>query len=279
MMKNVRSLFGILLCLTFMGTLFLSVAPVSAAASLGNTVVDMADLLDSGEEEELQSRISELSAAWDMSFVVVTTDDADGKDSQDYADDYYDEHDYGEDGVLYLIDLDNGNVWISTSGMMIRYLTDQRIDWVIDAGYDYLHEEDYGAGLLELLDETEYYLNQGIPSNQYNEDVETGERDYYQKPKGITGTEILVALLIALVCGGAFFLSINGSYKMKRKAYKYPYWEKGRVQYTRKDDYFINQTVTRRHIPKDPSSGGGGGGSSVHTSSGGHSHGGGGRSL
>ena len=62
----------------------------------------------------------------------MTTEDAEGKTSEEYADDYYDYNGYAEDGALYLIDLDNGSVWISTAGKMIRYLTDERIDAVID---------------------------------------------------------------------------------------------------------------------------------------------------
>ncbi len=286
--KSIRFLFTLLctcLCVLALLCPLLMVLPrtvCAASGADGGKVVDMAGLLDSEKWQVVKSLAEDLSTEWNMSFVVVTTTDAEGKSSQDFADDYYDEHGYGEDGVLYLIDLDNRNVWISTAGTMIRYLTDERIDRIIDAGYDNLGDGDYGDGLLQMMEETEYYLNQGIPQNQYNEDVETGERDYYQEPKQITGTEILLAVAAALVCGGAFFLSVNGTYKMKRKSYQYPYWEKAKVHFNRRDDIFIRQTVTRRHIPKNPppSGGGGGGGlSSVHMSGGGISHGGGGRSL
>ena len=91
----------------------------------------------------------------------MTTEDAEGKTAEEYADDYYDYNGYAEDGVLYLIDLDNGSVWISTAGKMIRYLTDARIDAVIDAGYDNLKAKNYADGILEMLNETESYLEDG----------------------------------------------------------------------------------------------------------------------
>ena len=90
--------------------------------------------------------------------------------------------------------------------------------------------------------------------------------------------EIIVALLVGLVCGGIFFGIINARYKMKTGTYTYPFREKGKIQLIRRDDIFVNQTVTRRRIERDPPSGGGGR-SSVHTSGSGRSHGGGGRSL
>ena len=114
--------------------LLLLLVPVSAWADK-NTVDDQAGLFSQEEKQELTDRIVKLTTDWNMDFVVVTTEDAEGKTAEEYADDYYDYNGYAEDGVLYLIDLDNGSVWISTAGKMIRYLTDARIDAVIDAGY------------------------------------------------------------------------------------------------------------------------------------------------
>ncbi|MBP5793935.1 MAG: TPM domain-containing protein, partial [Spirochaetaceae bacterium] len=64
--------------------------------------------------------------------VIVTTSDAQGKSAEAYADDFYDENDFGtgsgKDGVLFLIDMDNRKIHVSTSGSMIDYLEDWRIE-------------------------------------------------------------------------------------------------------------------------------------------------------
>ena len=238
-------------------------------------VVDQADILTSQEEQAIGNRIEEMSEKWKQDFVVVTTYDAEGKDSEEYADDYYDDHGYQENGILYLVDLDNSNVWISTSGSMIRFLTDSRIDRVIDAGYSQLKSQNYGEGFLAMLDQTDTYMEAGILDNQYTYDVETGKVNRHY---GLTAGEIIVALLVGLACGGIFFGVINARYKMRTGTYTYPFREKGKIQLIRRDDIFVNQTVTRRRIERNPPSGGGGR-SSVHTSGSGRSHGGGGRSL
>lgn len=261
-------------------TILLLLVPVSAWADPA-VVDDQAELFSQEEEQELTSRIGELTADWHMDFVVVTTEDAEGKTSEEYADDYYDYNGYADDGVLYLIDLDNGSVWISTKGKMIRYLTDARVDAVIDAGYENLKDKDYAEGILQMLNETESYLEDGIPSNQYNYDTETGKVSRY---RSITVYEALGAAVVALLCGGGFVVAVLGSYRLKRKTYRYPYESQAKVRFTRRDDQYVNRIITHRRIPKNPppgSGGGGGGGgqSSVHTSSSGSSHGGGGRSL
>lgn len=244
----------------------------------GEMVVDQAGLFDQAQVQELENRIQELENAWDMDFVVVTTREADGKTSEEYADDYYDYQGYQEDGALYLIDLANGSVWISTKGDMIRYLTDERIDAVIDAGYENLKAKNYADGILQMLDETESFLQTGIPSNQYNYDTETGKVSRY---RSITPYEALGAGVLALLCGGGFAVAVLSSYRLKRKTYRYPYESQGKVHFTRREDRFVNRIITHRQLPKNPppSSGGGGGQSSIHTSSSGSSHGGGGRSL
>ena len=103
---------------------------------------------------------------------------------------------------------------------MIRYLTDARIDAVIDAGYDNLKAKNYADGILEMLNETESYLEDGIPSNQYNYDTETGKISRY---RSITVYEAIGAAVIALLCGGGFAASVLGSYRLKKKTYRYPY--------------------------------------------------------
>lgn len=278
-MKKIRWITGILSLLCFLvfsetGADVLTV--YGAQSDSAAYVVDQADILSQQEEQAIETRIEEMSQKWKQDFVVVTTNDAEGKDSEEYADDYYDYHGYQENGVLYLVDLDNGNVWISTSGSMIRFLTDRRIDRVIDAGYSQLKSHNYGEGFLAMLDQTEDYMEEGIPDNQYTYDVETGK---VSRHYGLTAWEIIIVLLLGLGAGGIVFASVNAKYQMKSGTYFYPFREKGRIQFTRREDIFVNQTVTRRKIPKNPPSNGGGGQSSVHTSSSGASHGGGGRSL
>ena len=61
-----------------------------------------------------------------MDVVIVTTYNTRSKSSQVYADDFYEENNIGRnnsgDGILLLIDLDNREVYISTSGAAIIIL-------------------------------------------------------------------------------------------------------------------------------------------------------------
>ena len=48
-----------------------------------------------------------------------------------------------QSGILFLIDMDNRELYISTNGQMIRYMTDSRINDVLDDVYNYAADADY----------------------------------------------------------------------------------------------------------------------------------------
>lgn len=246
-------------------------------------VYDQADLLTAQEEEELERLAKEYSENWNMNFLVVTTEDTEGKSSMEYADDFYDAcfpEASEEDGVLYLIDMDNREIYLSTSGEAIRYLTDSRIDRILDEAFEKVADGDYYGTFVEFFENTEYYLRQGIPSNQYNYDTETGEIDRYREPKRITAIELVIALVAALAAAGGTCAWIIGKYQLKFEDFHYDAYTDSDVKLSVKEDRLVNTFVTHRRIPKNTgSSGGGGSRSSVHHSSSGRSHGGGGRKF
>lgn len=251
-------------------------------------VYDQVELMTEAERLELHAKAMKLTEDWELNFVAVTTDDADGKTTQEYADDFYDELFPGEDGILYLIDMDHREIYVSTSGLGIRYLTDERIEKVLDAAYPYVSDGDYYMAFVEGMNRTQDFLREGIPLDQYNYQVETGERDYYtdsyEQPKEITKVEFLAALVSGLAAAAVTMGVIKAKYQLKFEDFHYDAYTDSDVRLSRKSDRLVNTFVTHRRIPRNDGnhgggSSGGGSRSSVHTSSSGSSHGGGGRKF
>ena len=84
-----------------------------------------------------------------------------------------------EDGVALLIDMDNREITISTCGIAIRYLTDSRIDNILDAAYAKISNGDYNGCMHSMLTGVETYYEKGISEGQYNYDSETGKISRY----------------------------------------------------------------------------------------------------
>lgn len=242
-----------------------------------NLVFDEANLFTPEDIIKLEEQANLLSETYELDIVIVTTDDVLGKTSREYADDFYDDGGFGigsgYDGILFLIDMDNREPYISTTGLGIRYLTDRRIESIIDQTFDGgLIEGDYYRAAMTFLDGTKVYLERGVPSDQYNEPE-------IIKPKNrLTMIEMLISLLVGLGLSGAFFLSIKIKYKMKKVPSHFSYRNNSIVNFKSNEDKLVNTFVTHRVIPKPSESSGSStsGKSTTHRSSSGRSHGGGG---
>lgn len=256
--------------------------PVFAESAGGALVDDRADLLTASEEDQLQSSAKTLADSTGYDYFVVTTDDAGGKEARDYAEDYYMDHKTTLDGVIYLIDMDNREVYIATSGIMRYYLDDERWNQALDDAYNYVVDGEYAKAFSAMLSDTEQYLKAGIRDKTYTVDENTGKVTYYETPKeySLELYEILGSLLLGLLAAALIFGITVGKYKMKIGNYSYSYRDNSQLKLHRRTDTLVNKVVTHRRIPKeDSSSGGGGHSSTVHTGSGGNSFGGGGRKF
>lgn len=253
---------------------------VVMAAQSGN-VYDDAELLTEDEINVLNTQIAEIQEHSGWNIYAVTTADAGGRSANAYADDFFDAHSpEQEGGVAVLIDMDNREIAISTCGEAIRYLTDRRVDSILDDAYNDVSEGEYGDCLLTMLEGIDSAYDAGIPSGQYNYDVETGEVSVYRT---ITWMEAVVALLLAAGAGAAVYAVVAGTYKLRFKTYKYDFRENSHVELRVNDDLFVNEMTTHRRIPRETSSSGSSshssGRSSTHRSSSGRSHGGGSRKF
>ncbi len=234
-------------------------------------VYDYADVLNEEEENSLRKLIAQKEAEIGCDIVLVTTKEEIGERPstresvlRDMADDFYDQNNFGfdmvhGDGVLLM---DNWyenqmSTWLSTCGAVYQKFSNQDIDEVLDAVYNYIEEDPYLA-YRAYVEVVSYKMS--------------GGRNY--------GFSVIFVLAIPIIAMLAFvFLKLQnpiGQETVPMAAYV----AGGRPVMRMQADELKNKFVTRRKIPRPESGGGGGshGGGGGHTSSSGVSHGGGGRS-
>ncbi len=275
-------------------------------------VFDRAGLLTSAQQDQVQQSAEAFEAAYGMSFVLLTSDEAHEGSTQAVADEFYTAGGFGPDeehsGALYYIDLAQRTHWLSTTGAMIDYMTQERIENAIDrcapllTNGDYaaaalrmidllsqavesgipcaplLTNGDYAAAALRMIDLLSQAVESGIPQDQYRYDVVTGQR-LTARHKVITTGELAVCLGVAAMAGLVFVRAVTRRYRLKGSTYVYDFRGQSRVEITGRQDDYLRTTTVRTRKPDPPSGGGGGGGgrgSAVHTGSRGVSHGGGG---
>lgn len=247
---------------------------VSAEKSL---VFDDAVLFSEDERVKLENEVNSLSNAYNMDIVIVTTNDTDGKTSREYADDFFDYGGFGvgdnHDGILFLIDMENREAYISTSGIGIRYLTDERIEKILDNVFDSgLGDGDYYGAAMGFLRGTKDYLESGIPSNQYNKPEKTKNK--------LTFTDVVISIIGGILTSSIFYFTTKSSYRTPKPANPFAYKKNSFMNLTSNEDKLIDTFVTHRVIPKPTdNSSSPSGSSTTHTSSSGNTHGGGGRKF
>lgn len=90
--------------------------------------------------------------------------------------------------------MDNRELCISTEGKMVRYLTDSRIEAVLDDMYGYAAAGDYYQAAGAFVEDLEVCYDNGIAADQYNYDSETGKISRY---RSVRWYEALFALAAA----------------------------------------------------------------------------------
>ena len=265
-------------------------------------VFDEADLLSETEEkviqQEIEARIQKLS----MDIIVVTIDDAYGKSAMNYADDYYDEHGFGYGdsygpGILFLLDMDNRELYISTAGEAISKFTDGEIDQMLDEIYYWASEGSWYDACMEFVEQVDQYAdNEEIAQNgYYDKDTDTFVEYTEEELRALRRKEAMARILspgsilskmgLAMIIGAVAVLIMRINVNRNTVPGGRVYMKAGSDRILQQFDHKTNTTVTKRHIPRNNTSsgtrsgGGGGGHSSVHRSSSGRSHGGGGRKF
>lgn len=269
-------------------TLSLGLFAGGALAAVTQTrVFDRADLFTAAQEEEIANAIADFQKATNMDFVVVTSNEAHGDASQqEIADSFYDKGGFGMDtehsGMLYYIDMYARQEYVSTTGVMIDIMTNERISQALDASNPLLRKGLYADAALAQIAKATQFVKAGIPEGQYRYDIVTGQQ-LTARHKALTSTEALVGAGACLLIGLIFVGAVSARYKLKGSTYRYDYAANAEMDITESRDDFIRTTVSR--VPKAPPPGksggfgGGGGGSGVHIGGGGVSHGGGGRGF
>lgn len=294
-----RGVLTVLGCLCLL-TIGICIRPVMRSEAAGQTtrvtgkqrVYDEAGLWSRDQTADLELKIEALRQEMNMDVVLVTIADAQGYSSEEYADTYYEDGGFGmgEDhsGVLLLMDMDNRQLYVSTEGAMIRFLTDDRIETLMDDAIPYMQQSDYGGAASAMLTDVGTFYNKGIPNGQYSYDRETGR---ISRHRSVRWYEALMALAVSAFCGGGACLNVRREYAMQEEQrqaanYHMAYRADAQFHYRNQNDVLADSSVMQNVIAQavNRGAGGGFGGSSgprstTHTSSGGRTHGGGGRGF
>lgn len=223
-------------------------------------VYDFADLFTDEEEQQLYTKITNYINEYNLDLAVVTIDE-NNKTPREYADDFYDYNDFNQQGgILFLIDMDNRKIYMSTTGQAIKMYNDYRINTALDEVYTYMSDEEYYEGTSNYIDKISDYAKKGVPTSN-NEEKSLTSSIFISLLIGLIGTAIIMAILIFK------------NRMVKKATTAREYLNKNSIKIQNMGEILISSNTTKHEIDHSSS------GSSTHTGSSGSSHGGGGHSF
>ena len=155
------------------------------------SIEDKADILTEEEESALLTTAVKMSKESGFEIRIVTTDDAEGKASSDYAESYYESLSEDYEGGCYLLDLDNREYYFATYGDLRFYITDDRLDELISNAGVKAREGDWMGVFSSMLADTEKYIDEGILPGTALYDVDTGEYTFYSVLDTLSREELM----------------------------------------------------------------------------------------
>ncbi len=227
-------------------------------------IYDYANLFTKDEESELLSKVKSYIKDTNMDMVIVTIAENNKNSAMVYADDFYDYNDFGignsKDGILFLIDMDTRELWISGTGKGVTIYNSKNINSILDDCYSYAPNEQYFDCASKFIDSAKaIYLKETTPRNLY-----------INWSLGLLG-----AFLISIVVSTAFCMIQKSKHKAVRLATNADtYLDRCSIKILNSKDRFVRTHTSR--TPRTTSSSGSSG-RSTHIGSSGISHSGGGR--
>ena len=147
--------------------------------NLDDKVFDNADLLSEEEEEQLQQQIQTLAPELSLDLVIVTEDDARGMSAEEYARAFYEINAFGyetddQSGLLFLIDMDNSEIFLYTAGTAVDTYPDDVLDEMLDRIIAFMYKDDSYGACGEFLETAQ---QMGIAAGEGECDAGRGDRE------------------------------------------------------------------------------------------------------
>ena len=273
-------------------TLMLSLSAVRAeqVGRLLPLLVDDADILTDSEENVILNLLESVSEDIECEVAVVTVDSLDGKSAQAYADDFYDFYGYGtgsgDDGILFLLAMDEREWAFTTYGIAIRAIPNYALDEIADRIVPDLSSGDYCDAFTEYAelarDYVVHYRATGSVLGFAGYDDDFDDDFYRDDDSGLSvGKKFVISIIVSAVIALIVMLTIKSGMKTIRpNNFAKAYITENSLNLRVSRDTFLYRNVTRIRRESDSSrhsgSRGGriGGGGGTHVSSSSRSHGG-----
>lgn len=176
-------------------------------AQMSSHMVDKGDLLDRAEEENLLEQLDEISHRHQLDVVVVTVKNLEGQSAEEYAQNLFEaEH----DGILLLVNAEDGSWHLHTSGYGTAVYTDEVQGYFSEQVASYLNDGAYANGFQAFAVLCDDAVTRAQTDSQINTAPLPAERFPF-------GKHLLAALIVGALTASFVVFSMKRQLKLGKK--------------------------------------------------------------
>lgn len=180
-------------------------------------LVDNANLLSEEEEVELTKKLEEVKEKTTLTVVVVTDTSSYGKGDMEAADSIFENGDYGEDGVVFFLNMGERSYYISTSGYAMYCLDDYALsdDKIYSPVIAYLSNGEYYTAFTNFASYVEIAAKESTRES-YSSQTLNSDGDWVEVKEKKFGW--FGAILLSLIVGTVVSIIVISKEKKKMKS-------------------------------------------------------------
>ena len=147
---------------SFLAIIFTFLFSFQVYAAPSQYVYDYAGLLTESEKANLENLAAELSAERGIAFIILTTNDTEGKYIKDYMGDFVDNNPVGYEAgsgstAIIALDMMNRDVYLAGFGKAETYLDYERLEKIRNKVTPALSEGNYEYAFEQFIEKAHYY--------------------------------------------------------------------------------------------------------------------------
>lgn len=235
---------------TLMILILLCVAwAIPGFAAKSPLLMDEANLLSASEEAVLLTRLNGLSKEYDLDVVIVTMDSLGFHDADSFADNYYNDHGYGDNGILLLLSMEDRDWAITATGYGRTAFTDAGMEYISEQILPDLGDDEFYDAFDRYTDLCADFLAQAASGDPF---------DGHNLPKDPFNWVLVLA--VSLAVGFVVALIITAVMKSGLKSVRFQaaakgYVKPGSMKLNQSREFFLYRHVSKVKKPESSSSG------------------------
>lgn len=224
------------------------------AINASEKIYDFAEILTENEEKKLYKNIKHFIKETDIDLVIVTikenvkglANDTANTRMKLYAHDFYNYNDFKKNGLLLLIDMHVGGIYMVTEGRAVELFPNSRMNPILKNVYDKVSKKEYFSACNGFITSVSDFVNIGLPGDDDEHIID----DDGNVVDDVFGNILWMILISFVVSGIVVGVMINSYKEQKLNKISKDYLNRDSINITTISDFYLGSKTKRAFLKK-----------------------------